>query len=86
MIDINEILERNHITLENTMRDGLIKEAMQEYADEFAVDFAEWKDKLNAIKNPECFNEVKYGISVTDYDWEINTTTELLEIFKNEIK
>lgn len=65
-----------------------IHNSMQEYADEFACAFAEWivesKYKLVCIKK---------GIIYSNEDMikpesviEFYTTTELLEIFKKEIK
>ena len=62
-----------------------IEESIPKYADEFACAFAEWKDKLNSKDNPDCFIEIKYGISVTDWEWKIRPNEDLLEIFKKEI-
>lgn len=85
-MNINEILKKyfpdGDIVLAVERED--LKEAIQEFADQHSIEFCDWKSKLNSIDNPECFTEVKYGISVTDYDWEIKSTKTLLQIFKNE--
>jgi hypothetical protein len=59
--------------------------AMQEYADEQSIAFAEWKDKINFHDNENCY-DIKSAVTLTDDLWTIKHTAKLLQIFKNEIK
>lgn len=67
--------------------ENAIEIAMQEYADEFACAFAEW-----IIESKYKVVSIKKGIIYSDEDIvkpdsviEFYTTTELLEIFKQQI-
>jgi len=67
--------------------ENAIEIAMQEYADEFACAFAEWiaQNANNYLESDKSINMNEFEYLKDNEESIIVTTTELLEIFKQQI-
>lgn len=63
------------------MKDNNKAELNNKTADEYAMKFHNWCNKLTAEKNPNCFVKITNFVTV----YQIKPTGALLNIFKKEV-